>query len=234
MGSRHWRPPSSFLPNTVYESGSTPPSSGSIKALTEAGVLSRAVASLLEDPHIEWQRKEFWIIDESSLLATRQVNRLLHIAKDAGIERIVFVGDHRQHHAIEAGRPIYQMQQAGMTIASLTVIRRQSDPELRRAVELASAGKAAEVIETLRQQDRIIELAPAADRYRAIAEDYLRSYWAGQRTLVVSSANEERRELNRTIRELLVERGQVGREGLDLPILTNLDLTRAQRAHARH
>jgi hypothetical protein len=27
MGSWHWRPPSSFLPNTVYESGSTPPTS---------------------------------------------------------------------------------------------------------------------------------------------------------------------------------------------------------------
>jgi conjugative relaxase-like TrwC/TraI family protein len=210
------------------------PTSGSVKALTEAGVLSRTVASLLENPPPEKHGRELWIVDESSLLATRQVNRLLQLAKNAGIERIVFVGDHRQHHAIEAGRPVYQMQQAGMTIASLNVIRRQRDPELRRAVELASAGKAAAVIETLRQQDRIIELAPAADRYRAIAKDYLRSYEAGQRTLVVSPANEERRELNRTIRELLVERGEVGHDGFELPILTNLDLTRAQRAHARH
>ncbi len=90
------------------------------------------------------------------------------------------------------------------------------------------------MIEALKQQDRITQIAPAADRYRAIAEDYLRSYQAGQRTLVVSPANEERRELNRTIRELLVERGQVGRDGFELPILTSLDLTRAQRAHARH
>jgi conjugative relaxase-like TrwC/TraI family protein len=210
------------------------PTSGSVKALTEAGVLSRTVASLLENPPPEKHGREFWIVDESSLLATRQVNRLLHLAKEAGIERIVFVGDQRQHHAIEAGRPVYQMQQAGMSTASLNVIRRQRDPELRRAVELASAGKAAEVIEGLRQEDRITQIAFAADRYRAIAEDYLRSYRAGQRTLVVSPANEERRELNRTIRELLVERGQVGREGFELPILTSLDLTRAQRAHARH
>jgi len=210
------------------------PTSGSVKALTEAGVLSRTVASLLENPLIEWQRREFWIVDESSLLATRQVNRLLHLAKEARIERIVFVGDQRQHHAIEAGRPVYQMQQAGMAIASLSVIRRQRDPELRRAVELAAAGKAGELIEALRQQDRITQIVATADRYRAIAEDYLRSYQAGQRTLVVSPANEERRELNRTIRELLVERGQVGREGIELPILTSLDLTRAQRAHARH
>ena len=210
------------------------PTSGSVKALTEAGVLSRTVASLLENPPPEKHGREFWIVDESSLLATRQVNLLLHLAKDAGVERIVFVGDQRQHHAIEAGRPVYQMQHAGMTIASLNVIRRQRDPELRRAVELASAGKAGEVIEALTQQDRITQIAPAVDRYRAIAEDYLRSYQAEQRTVVVSPANEERRELNRTIRELLVERGQVGRDGFELPILTSLDLTRAQRAHARH
>ena len=178
--------------------------------------------------------RELWIVDESSLLATRQVNQLLRLARDAGIERIVFVGDQRQHHAIEAGRPIYQMQQAGMKTASLNVIRRQRDPELRRAVELASAGKAGEVIEALRQQNRINQIAPAADRYLAIAEDYLRSYQAGQRTLVVSPANEERRELNRAIRELLVKRGQVESDGLELPILTSIDLTRAQRAQARN
>ena len=76
------------------------------------------------------------------------------------------------------------MQHAGMTIASLNVIRRQRDPELRRAVQLASAGKAGEVIEALTQQDRITQIAPAVDRYRAIAEDYLRSYQAEQRTVV--------------------------------------------------
>src|SRR5579875_3277577 len=116
------------------------PTSGSVKALAEAGVMARTVASLLENPPVEKQGRELWIVDESSLLATRQVNRLLHLAKQTGVERIVFVGDERQHHAIEAGRPLYQMRQASMTTASLTVIRRQRDPELRQAVEFAGAG----------------------------------------------------------------------------------------------
>jgi conjugative relaxase-like TrwC/TraI family protein len=210
------------------------PTSGSVKALAEAGVLARTVASLLENPSVEKRGRELWIVDESSLLATRQVNRLLHLARQTGVERIVFVGDERQHHAIEAGRPLYQMRQAGMTTASLTVIRRQRDPELRRAVELAAAGKLAETIAALSEQQRITQIAEPADRYRAIAEDYLRSHQAGRTTLVVSPAIEERAELNRVIRELMVERGQVEREGVELPTLTSLDLTRAQRAHARH
>jgi conjugative relaxase-like TrwC/TraI family protein len=210
------------------------PTSGSVKALNEAGVLARTVASLLENPKPEKPGKELWIIDESSLLATRQVNRLLHLAGELGVERIVFVGDERQHHAIEAGRPLFQMRQAGMTVASLTAIRRQRDPALREAVELAAAGKIAESVAALSEQSRIREIPQATDRYRAIAEDYLASHGAGQATLVVSPAIEERSELNRVIRELLVERGAVAREGIEMATLSNLDLTRAQRAHARH
>ncbi len=210
------------------------PTSGSVKALTEAGVLARTVANLLENPKLEKRGREVWIVDESSLLATRQVNRLLHLAKQIGVERVLFVGDERQHHAIEAGRPLYQMRQAGMTAASLTVIRRQRDPGLRKAVELAAAGKLAETIAVLSEQQRIREIAEPPERYRAIAEDYLRSHRAGQTTLVVSPAIEERSELNRVIRDLLVDRGQVARESLELRTLTNLDLTRAQRTHARY
>jgi ATP-dependent exoDNAse (exonuclease V) alpha subunit len=92
------------------------------------------------------KRGQLWIIDESSLLPTRQVNRLLQKAHDAGVERIVFVGDQRQHHAIEAGRPVYQMQQVGMTVARLEAIRRQRDPQLREAVALAANGKASRAL----------------------------------------------------------------------------------------
>jgi hypothetical protein len=49
------------------------PTSGSVKALTAAGVLARTVANLLENPKLEKRCGEVWIVDESSLLATRQV-----------------------------------------------------------------------------------------------------------------------------------------------------------------
>ncbi len=210
------------------------PTSGSVKALTETEIPARTVASLLESPLPERRVKELWIVDESSLLATRQVNRLLHAAKETRIERIVFVGDQRQHHAIEAGRPIYQMQQGGMTTARLDTIRRQRDPKLRRVVELAAGGDIAQAAQALFEQQRVTAIMDSAERYRAIAADYLRSHENCQRTLVISPANEERRELNRVIRELLVERGQVAGEDYDHSILVSRDLTRAQRAQARN
>ena len=54
---------------------------------------------------------------------------------------VIFVGDQRQHYAIEAGRPIYQMQEAGMLVTRLDTIRRQRDPELREAVTHAARGE---------------------------------------------------------------------------------------------
>ena len=76
------------------------------------------MASLIENQSYLPAVKQLWIIDESSLLATRQINRLLHKAREVDVERIVFVGDQHQHHAIEAGRPIHQMQQAGMPVSA--------------------------------------------------------------------------------------------------------------------
>src|SRR5260370_36488450 len=87
-----------------------------VKALAEVGVTARTVASLIENPLPEAKSKELWIIDESSLLGTRQVNCLLHKARDARVARIIFVGDQRQHHSIEAGLPVHQRRQAGMTV----------------------------------------------------------------------------------------------------------------------
>jgi ATP-dependent exoDNAse (exonuclease V) alpha subunit len=90
--------------------------------LSEAGIESRTVASLIAGPLPDCSSRELRIVDESSLLGTRQMNALLRKAREAGVGRGVFVGDQRQHHAIEAGRPIQQMQQAGMAVERLETI----------------------------------------------------------------------------------------------------------------
>jgi ATP-dependent exoDNAse (exonuclease V) alpha subunit len=87
------------------------------------------------------------------------------------VERIVFVGDERQHHAIEAGRPIHQLQQAGMPVARLDTIRRQRDPILREAVELAAKGEIDRALALLEQHDRIREIENPDVRYKSIARE---------------------------------------------------------------
>ena len=209
------------------------PTTRAVKALSEAGLESRTVASLLASPLPDRAPNELWIIDESSLLGTRQMNALLRKAREAEAGRVVFVGDQRQHHAIEAGRPIQQMQQAGMPVVRLETIRRQLDPGLREAVTLASRGEIGEAIALLEQQGRIREMVDPNARHATIAREYLAAYEAGEKVLVVSPANDERRQLNAAIRAALKQRGHLGSGEREQIVLVNRALTRAQRKRAQ-
>jgi len=208
--------------------------SGSVKALREAGINARTIASLLENPLSERAARELWIVDESSLLATRPANGILKAAREQGVETIVFVGDQRQHHAIEAGAPVRQFLADNLAVAELQVIRRQRDPELKRAVELAAHGKPGEALDLLEEQQRVTQIPDAASRYQRIAADYLRGHEVGETTLVVSPGNDERRALNQEIRKLLVEHGHVAEQGRQHGILVRRDLTPAQLRYAQH
>ena len=210
------------------------PTTRAVKSLSEAGVSASTVASLLESQSARDASNEVWIVDESSLLPTRQVNRLLHKAREEGVLRIVFVGDERQHHAIEAGRPVYQMQmqEAGMLVARLDTIRRQRDPELREAVMHAAKGEVAESLAILDRRGDIREVADLDQRRREIAREYLAAHESAERVLVVSPANDERRELNKAIRAELIARRHILPLGTEQTILVNRGLSGAQRAIA--
>ncbi|HEX4209817.1 MAG TPA: MobF family relaxase [Candidatus Binataceae bacterium] len=208
--------------------------SGSVKALKEAGLEASTVASLLTNQLPSKRAPELWVVDESSLLATRPVNQLLQAAQNHGVERVIFVGDQRQHHAIEAGAPLRQFLAQNLAVAELQVIRRQKDPELKQAVELAAHGRPGEALDKLEEQQRVHEIGDVTKRYQAIAANFLIGHEAGHQTLVVSPGNDERRKLNQTIRTLLVEHGHVHKSGREHAILVARDLTQAQMHYARN
>jgi len=215
---------------TVRGFGTT---TGAVSALTEAGVDSRTIAKLRATALPQKRGRELWIVDESSLLATVPVNALLKLAQERGVERILFVGDQKQHLAIEAGSPVRQFLADNMAVARLTTIRRQQDPELRRVVELSAAGRTDEAIDLLTEQRRIVEVANPAERYKRIASDYLDAHQAQQNCLVVSPANDERKAINQAIRATLVQHGYVATLAQKHQILIPCDMTPEQLKHAR-
>lgn len=222
-----------FMEQQGYTVRGFGPTTGSVRALHDAGVQAETVAHLNASTiRAGHSAQEVWIVDESSLLATRQTNTLLHQARVAGTAHVLFVGDQRQHAAVEAGRPIAQLQAAGMATARLDTIRRQRDPELRKAVELASRGQTANAVTLLNQQERVAEIPDRDARYQAIAHEYVRSVEAKQRVLVVSPANEERTALNTEIRAQLHARGYVPSEGYTHTVLVNRNITGAERGWA--
>jgi len=84
-------------------------------------------------------QKHLYIVDESSLASTRQVNEFLHQLQEG--DRVIFVGDSRQHQGVEAGRPFQQLQDAGLRTAHLDEIVRQKDPALKQVVQHLALGK---------------------------------------------------------------------------------------------
>ena len=68
--------------------------------------------------------KRLYVLDESSLASTRQMHEF--VTRLHPNDRVLLVGDTRQHEAVEAGRPYQQLQEAGMQTARLDEIVRQA------------------------------------------------------------------------------------------------------------
>jgi AAA domain/Tetrapyrrole (Corrin/Porphyrin) Methylases len=100
--------------------------------------------------------KRLYVLDESSLASTRQMHEFIeHLHRN---DRVLLVGDSRQHEAVEAGRPFAQLQEAGMRTATLNDIVRRRDPELKQVVEQLARGQVGAAVESLDQQGRVHEV----------------------------------------------------------------------------
>jgi ATP-dependent exoDNAse (exonuclease V) alpha subunit len=204
------------------------PTTKSVQELQDAGLSgARTIASLLASELPARVGPEVWFVDEHSMMDSLTANRLLKAAIALGVERIILVGDTGQHQAIQAGNPIKQFIDAEMTVARLETIRRQIPPELRAAVK-AARYTPAQAFDLLDEQGRITQIPKTDDRYAAIAAEYLKGRETNQQTLAVSPGNDERREINTTIRKLLVERGYVELGGHTQEILIDRKFTPAQ------
>jgi ATP-dependent exoDNAse (exonuclease V) alpha subunit len=101
-------------------------------------------------------------------------------------DRVLLVGDVRQHEAVDAGRPYHQLQDAGIRTAHLDEIVRQQDPGLKAVVERLSRGDAPGAVERLDHQGRVYEIGRRDERLSAIASEYVKDPHA---TLVVAPDN---------------------------------------------
>jgi ATP-dependent exoDNAse (exonuclease V) alpha subunit len=170
------------------------------------------------------------MIDESSLASTNQIREFL--ARLGTNDRVLLIGDTRQHQGVEAGRPFEQLQEAGMCTAKLDEIVRQKDPALKSAVEMLATGQVSAALDALGQQGRVQEIPDREERVRAIAKSYVES---PDNTLIVSPDNASRRELNVAVRQELKATGILAPEDHTLRVLVQRqDMTGAERAWANH
>jgi len=172
--------------------------------------------------------KRLYVLDESSLASTRQMHEF--VTRLHPNDRVLLVGDRRQHEAVEAGKPFAQLQEAGMKTISLDQIVRQKEPELRQVVEQLARSDVGAAVKNLDSQGRVHEFRGREERIDAIAKEYAKS---PENTLVVSPDNRSRAEINQRIHAELQRHGVVGREEHRVETLVpRQDLTGAARTWA--
>jgi conjugative relaxase-like TrwC/TraI family protein len=208
------------------------PTSRAAKQLRDAGIKADTLQRFLAGGGLQAAgdpaRKHLYMVDESSLASTQQMRDFLN--KIGPQDKVLLIGDTRQHQGVDAGKPFEQLQEAGMRTAQLDQIMRQKDPELRKAVEHLSNNETAIGVEMLSQQGRITEIVDPQERIAAIAKSYAER---PENTLIVSPDNASRRAINQAVRQELQALGVVDTNDHSMRVLTpRNDMTGADREWA--
>jgi len=206
------------------------PTSRAAKQLEKAGVHSGTLQGFLaRSRDTDTHQRSFFFVDESSLASTNQVRDFLRRLGSG--DRVLLVGDTRQHQAVEAGRPFQQLQEAGMRTAQLAQIVRQKNPQLKSEVEMLAKGQTAAAINSLNTRGKVNEIADPEERTRVIAQTYVAN---AARTVIISPDNKSRQDLNAAVRHQLRAHGLLGTEGHKFSVLVpRQDMTGAERGWAR-
>ena len=204
------------------------PTSRAAQKLGEAGMeTSTLQMHLVRGQQADTGEKQLYVLDESSLASTRQVHEFVNRLHPN--DRVLLVGDRRQHEPVEAGRPFAQLQDAGMKTVKLEEIVRQKDPELKQVVEQLGRGEVQKAITNLGRQGRVHEIRDPEERIAAIAKEYAQL----PETQLISPDNRSRAEINEHIRAELQRGGLVSsQEHRIRTLVPRQDLTGADRTWA--
>jgi conjugative relaxase-like TrwC/TraI family protein len=173
------------------------------------------------------------LVDEASLLGTHDMLKLFGVAEEVNA-RIVLVGDRKQHRSVSAGEPLKLLEEkAGLPIAEVTEIFRQSGDYLKASQWLAEGDTAAGFAEL----DRLgwVKEVKDGERYQALAASYLSAVAEKKpngdpkTALVVSPTHAEGARITNAIRSELKEHGKLDRER-QLAVWVPAHLTAAQKA----
>ncbi len=178
-----------------------------------SGIQSRTIASLEHawgQGREQLGPKDVLVVDEAGMIGSRQMERVLSQARDAGA-KVVMVGDPEQLQAIEAGAAFRSVTERHGA-AEITEIRRQREDWQRDATRALATGRTGEAIHAYdgkgmvhaadtREQARS-ELVDGWDRARQADPDKSR--------IILTHTNAEVQSLNGEARDRLRASGDLG------------------------
>ena len=187
------------------------------------------VAAFLDQPKMQEAAKGgvIWV-DEAGLLSTRQLDQLFAVAGELQA-RVVLQGDKRQHAAVERSATLKVLEDyAGLPVAELTEIRRQTHKPFKEAVAAIAKG---DVVAGFDQLDRLgwIKQTPAFDHNGPLVDAYLDALKAKASVLVVAPTHKEGDEITAALRARLKATKIIAQEERIFQTLKPLGWTAAER-----
>ncbi len=178
-----------------------------------SGIASRTIASLEHawgQGREQLTHRDVLVMDEAGMIGTRQMERVLSAARDAGA-KVVLVGDPEQLQAIEAGAAFRGMTERHGA-AEITEIRRQREDWQRDATRALATGRTGEAVHAYDER-RMVHAADTREGARGALLDGWDSARQADPTknrIILTHTNAEVRELNSEARERVRASGGLG------------------------
>jgi len=180
-----------------------------------SGIASRTIASLehgWKNGRDTLTSRDVLVIDEAGMVGTRQLERVLSHAAEAGA-KVVLVGDPQQLQSIEAGaafRSIHD-RHGGVEISE---VRRQREGWQRDATRDLATGRTGHAIHAYERHGMVHEAASREDARTNLIERWDRERQAspGKSRIILTHTNVEVRALNEAARDRMRDAGHIGDE----------------------
>ena len=180
-----------------------------------SGIASRTIASMEHGWHQGRDLltiSDVLVIDEAGLVGTRQLERVLSHAAEAGA-KVVLVGDIKQLQAIEAGaafRSIHERHGG----AEIGEVRRQRRDWQRDATRDLASGKTGNALEAYRSHGMVHEAQTREQARGDLIDRWDRDRQASpdRSRMILTHTNDEVRALNEAARKRMREAGSLGDE----------------------
>lgn len=173
-------------------------------------------------------RQQVWVVDEASMLSSQRMNDLIELAEQRKA-RILWSGDHQQLESVSGGRGFYQIQRAGISMASLNQWVRPKTEYMKSLFGQVMRGEYQEAIHTVADQGHLVSRSSEEDLLDRVAEE-----WAGlskkerDGTIVVTPTNEQARHVNEAIRDLLKAENKISKNEVEKAVFRDKHMTKEE------
>jgi Ti-type conjugative transfer relaxase TraA len=180
-----------------------------------SGIASRTIASMEHGWHQGRDlltTRDVLVIDEAGMVGTRQLERVLSHAADAGA-KVVLVGDPQQLQSIEAGAAFRSIHE-GHGGAEIGEVRRQREDWQRDATRDLATAKTGDALDAYRSHGMVHEAQTREQARGDLIDRWDRDRLASpdRSRIILTHTNDEVRALNEAARERMRAAGDWGDE----------------------